>query len=74
MPKNKKNNDELECYTIEEVSRIVKLSKAACYRWCEDDIIPNIKFTRGTIRVPKEEFDKFWKKKIRIPEGIDFND
>lgn len=74
MPKDKKLNNELECYTVEDVSKIVKVSKATCYRWCEEDLIPNIKFTGGTVRIPKKEFDKFWEKKIIIPEGIDLND
>lgn len=74
MLKKKKLNDTPECYTAEEIARIVKVSKATAYRWLEENLIPNIKFTGGTVRSPKEEFDKFWKKKIIIPQGINLDD
>ena len=73
MMKQKKLTDDLDCYKVEDIARIVKVSKSTAYQWCIEDAIPNIKI-KGTIRIPKNSFEEFWKKKTRIPKGMDLND
>lgn len=57
-----------EFYTPKEIQELLKLSKNTAYRLLSQPDFPKLKIG-GSIRVPKEEFEKFIKRYI----GKDFD-
>ena len=55
--------DEDELLSVEEMTRILKMSKPTIQRWCRDRKLPAAKIGKA-YRVRKEDLDRWYQRKL----------
>jgi excisionase family DNA binding protein len=55
---------ESDLLSVDDIKRILKVSKATAQRWCHDGKLPAAKIGR-VYRIRKEDFDKWFEEKLQ---------
>ena len=55
---------ESELLSVDDITRILRISKGTAQRWCRDRRLPAAKIGKE-YRIRKEDLDKWYEKKLR---------